>query len=267
MKAVRRILVGGVGTMLALSLICGAALAGTETATRQHTTLVQGDPCYWVKCEQERLGLCVYAGTEAEAGFRLQVASERLDEATQLMEQSRFAEANAALEQYRVQIQAMKRAMVSVRERAASKTEGNVDPGSGQSNGKAPVRTVWLEPGEVVARVELMTRAQLKVLNQLCDGSQEQIREQARLALEECTRTCTREQAGQAIGDASGSDSSAASSQFSNSSGALEQNNTQEQNQTQEQQRQNAPTDTEQQAPRNQPPAPGPADSQSPQGK
>jgi len=271
MKVVRRLLVCGLGIMLALSLIGGVAMAGTETATRQHTTLVQGDPYYWVKCEQERLGLCVYANTEAEAGFRLQIASERLDEAAQLMEQSRFAESNAALEQYRVQIQAMNRAMVSVRERAAGKTAGNVDPGSGQSNGKTSVRTGWLDPGEVVKRVEQMTQAQLQVLNQLCDGAQEQAREQVRLALEECTRTCTREQAGQSnpavpgqtTGNNSSSETSAATNQNSNNSGMREQN------QTQEQQRQNGPANTEpqQQVPQNQPPAPGPADPQSRQGK
>jgi len=270
MKTGRRLLIGGLGIMVTLSLIGGVALAGTQTATVQHTTLVRGDPYYWVKCEQERLGLCLYAGTEAEAGFRLQVASERLDEAAQLMQQSRFAEANAALERYRWQIQAMNRAMVSVRERAASQTAGNVEPGSGQSNGKTPVRTGWLDPGEVVARVEQMTRAQLQVLNRLCDGSQEQIREQASLALEECTRTCTREQSGQSnpsapgqtTGINSGSDNSAASSQNSNNSSVREQN------QTQEHQRENAPTNTEQQqVPNSQPPAPCPANPQTRQGK
>ena len=282
MKTGRRLLIGGLGIMVTLSLIGGVALAGTQTATVQHTTLVRGDPYYWVKCEQERLGLCVYAGTEAEAGFRLQVASERLDEAAQLMQQSRFAEANAALERYRWQIQAMNRAMVSVRERAASKTAGNTDPGSGQSVASTPVRTGWLDPGEVVKRVEQRTRVQIQVLNQLCDGSQEQIREQARLALEECIRACTREQAGQSnpaapgqtTGSNSGSNSNAASNQNSNNSGVREQNQTQEQdqiqeqNQIQEQQRQNAPTNTEpQQGPQNQPPAPDPADPQSHQGK
>ena len=299
MKAVRKLLIGGLGTMLALSLIGGVALAGAETATMQHTTLVQGDPYYWVKCEQERLGLCVYAGTEAEAGFRLQIASERLDEAAQLMEQSRFAEANAALEQYRVQIQAMNQAMVSVRKRATGQTAGNLDPGIGRPDDRTPVRTGWLDPGEVVARVEQMIRAQLQVLNKLCDGPREQIREQARLALEECTRTCTREQAGtsnraaqgQATGSSSGSDSSAASNQNSNDSGAREQYQTREQariqeqnqtpqqtqtraqeqtqTQTQEQQRQNAPANTEPQpqAPEDQPPAPGPAEPQPRQGK
>ena len=285
MKTGRRLLIGGLGIMVTLSLIGGVALAGTQTATVQHTTLVRGDPYYWVKCEQERLGLCLYAGTEAEAGFRLQVASERLDEAAQLMQQSRFAEANAALERYRWQIQAMNRAMVSVRERAASQTAGNVEPGSGQSNGKTPVRTGWLEPGEVVARVEQMTRAQLQVLNRLCDGSQEQIREQARLALEECTRTCTREQAGQSnpsppdqtTGSNNGSDNSAASSPNSNSSVVREQYQTQEQQQTQEQtqgqnqkqeqQRENGPANTEQQSCPNQPPTPGQAEPQPHQGK
>ena len=264
MKVVRRLLVGGLGIMLALSLIGGVALAGTETATRQHTTLVQGDPYYWVKCEQERLGLCVYAGTEAEAGFRLQIASERLDEAAQLMEQSRFAESNVALQQNLVQIQAMNQAMVSVRERAANNPANNIDSGNGLPNDKTTNRTGWLDPGEIVKRVEQMTQAQLQVLNQFCDGAQAQVREQVRLALEECTRTCTREQVGQTTGNSSG-----ASNQNSNNSSVRQQYQTQEQNQTQEQQRQSAPSNTEpqQQAPQNQPPAPGPADPQSRQGK
>jgi hypothetical protein len=233
---------------------------------------VQGDPYYWVKCEQERLGLCVYSGTEAEAGFRLQIAQERLNEAAQLMEQGMFAEANAALERYRTNLQAMNQAMVSVRERASAEAAGGG----------------WLAPGEVVERVEQMTRAQLQTLNQLCAGAQDQVRDQVRLALEECTRTCTREQAGRATipgnqeGTAGQTDPASATpaasvqqdqtreqNQVSEQNQGQDQEQNQEQNQTQGQQQQNGPAnaDPQQQAPQNQPPSPQPKNPQLHQGK
>lgn len=287
MKAGKRLLVSLLGAALALMLVSGVALAGTETAARTRSTLAQGDPYYWVKCEQERLGLCVFAGTDAEAGFRLQIAQDRLDEAAQLMEQSRFAEANSALEQYRVQMQAMNQAMVTLRERAATEAAAGSGAGNGSTENKLATRTGWLNPGEIISRVEQQTRTQLQTLSQLCTQAQDQVRDQARLALEECTRACVQDRSGQAT---SGGNQGSASGQANQAQGTSvnagqqtqtreqvqtqEQNQTreqnqgqeqqqnQEQNQTQEQQQQqNGPaTPPQQQSPQNQPPTPGPTE-------
>ncbi|MDD5748514.1 MAG: DUF5667 domain-containing protein [Actinomycetota bacterium] len=195
-----RLMVSFLGAVLALTLSGSVAMASTENTIKASRTLLQGDPFYWVKCEQEQLGLCIYAGTDAEAGFRLNIAQERLDEANRLMEQSRFAEANSALEQYRVQIQAISQAMVSIKQRAASATGTGSSPGDGSLKRKVAVRIGWMSPGEISARFEHRIRTQLQTLDRLCAQCHDQVREQARLALEECARACTRYQSGQAAG-------------------------------------------------------------------
>lgn len=236
MKTGRRFLAGVIGAMLTIAMLSGMAFAGTETATRKHSTLVQGDPCYWVKCEQERLGLCVFAGTDVEAGFRLQIAQERLDEAVELMEQSRFAEANSALEQYRVQIQLMNQAMVSIRQRAAAEAADGSGSSGGKSEDIVSTRNGWLEPDEIMERIEQRTRTQLRTLDQLCQQDREQVRDQVRLALQECTQACACDQSGQAAGQ---NNQGNVSGQANTGPGAAvtseQQTREQEQNQIQEQ--------------------------------
>lgn len=284
MKAGKRLLAGFLGAAMVLILLGGAALAGTETATRTRSALEQADPYHWVKCERERFGLCVFAGTDAEAGFRIQIAQERLGEAARLMEQGGFTESNTALEQYRLQIQAANRVMVSIRERAAAE----VAVGSGgddlSSGNKAAARSGWLSPGEIVARVDRQMRSQLQTLDRLCAQARDQVLEQTRLALEECARACARDQSCQAVGQAGQAVPLAQTNQPEGTSAnsgqqaqpqemtkTREQSQTQvqtrEQNQqqneeqeqtqeqTQEQQRQNEP-----QSPRDRQPSPGPAD-------
>lgn len=272
MKTGRKLLAGMMGAILAIAMLGGMAFAGTETATRKHSTLVQGDPCYWVKCEQERLGLCAYAGTDAEAGFRLQIAEERLDEAVELMEQSRFAEANSALEQYRVQIQLMNKAMARVREQAALCDEAGSGSSRGKSEDKVSAGNGWLEPDEIMERVEQRIRDQLRTLDQLCLQDCEQVRDQVRLALQDCTRACTCDQSGQVAGQGNQVN---VSGQNSNGPGAAvtpgrqtrtleqEQNQVEEQNQGEDQKQNQEQNQTQE---RQNSPATEPEQSQQPSG-
>jgi|GEM_PF-5887249 len=229
-----RVLTVLLGLVCVLTLLWGTAFANTSYAIDTKKTLLPDDAYYWMKCIEEQFCLRVYANTEAEAGWRLKSAEERLNEALEMEAQNRLEEAKSALARYRAQIEFVFRSLERVIMEAQNRLEEAksalaryraqiefvfrslervIKLARAQSgaqtvlNEKNPSEKIalkngWFESNEMLERIEQRLRLQLELLNRLLEllnrlqnRAEERILNQLRLTIEICIFAANQERA------------------------------------------------------------------------
>ena len=197
-----RVLTVLLGLVCVLTLLWGTAFANTSYAIDTKKTLLPDDAYYWMKCIEEQFCLRVYANTEAEAGWRLKSAEERLNEALEMEAQNRLEEAKSALARYRAQIEFVFRSLERVIKLARAQSGAQTVLNEKNPSEKIALKNGWFESNEMLERIEQRLRLQLELLNRLLEllnrlqnRAEERILNQLRLTIEICIFAANQERA------------------------------------------------------------------------